>query len=141
MSISHTPDGIVVTDDQDPGREPIVLSPDATAQQIQVALLDYFGPDRLRQPPDYVGFYKSLRGSPLYEGVLQTPATADLAFAMTFFVSVMQDCLSGREDRNAMQRAIWRLLSQLPLNPVHAVELQGMMVAHNLSEIYSLRPS
>jgi hypothetical protein len=140
MSISHTPDGIVVSDDQDPGREPMVLSPGATPQQIDAALLEYFGPERLRQPPDYVGFYGALKISSVYENVLLTPATAGLARAMTVFVSVMQDCMSDREDRSGMQTAIWLLLSELPLNPAHAMELHSMMVAHNLAEIYSLQP-
>jgi hypothetical protein len=59
---------------------------------------------------------------------------------MTVFANAIQDCMADRENRDAMQAAIWLLLPELPLDPAHAAELQGLMVAHNLSEIYSLQP-
>jgi hypothetical protein len=140
MSISHTPAGIIITDDQNPNREPLILAPSSSPQEIQAALLAYLGPERLRQPPDYIKFYDALIASSVYASALSVPATASLARAMTVFVSAIQDCMANRENRNAMQAAIWLLLPELPLDLAHAAELQGLMVAHNLSEIYSLQP-
>ena len=91
--------------------------------------------------PDYVGFYSALLNSSVYAGVLAVPATADLTRAMVVFVSAIQDCMAGRENREAMQGAIWLLLSQLPMNAEHAMELQALMSQYNLADIYSLSPS
>jgi hypothetical protein len=140
MSISHTPAAIIITDDQNPNREPLILAPNASPQQIAAALLAYLGPERLRQPPDYIKFYNALIASSVYANVLSVPATADLARAMAVFVSAIQDCMADRENRNAMQAAIWLLLPELPLDLAHAAELQGLMIEYHLAEIYSLQP-
>lgn len=104
-----------------------------------IEVIDH-GDDQL-PPPDYVGFYSALLSSSVYAGVLAVPATADLARAMVVFVSAIQDCMAGRENREAMQGAIWLLLSQLPLDAEHTMELQALMSQYNLAGIYSLSPS
>ena len=90
--------------------------------------------------PDYVAFYSALLGSSIYSAVLTQPATADLARAMVVFVSAIQDCMASRENRPAMQGAIWLLLSQIPLDMAHAAELTGLMQQHHLAGVYQLEP-
>ena len=55
-------------------------------------------------------------------------------------MSAMQDCLSGRANPDAMQGAIWLLLGQLNLDMVHVAELQTMLTAAHLDQLYSLTP-
>ena len=93
------------------------------------------------QPIDYLGFYGGLLTSNVYRNMLMQPATAELAMALAIFVSAIQDCLAGRENREAMQGAIWMLLSQLQLDPAHVAELGGLMTQYNLANVYSLSPS
>jgi hypothetical protein len=94
--------------------------------------------------PDYQGFYSALLVSACYQAVLgevlstTSPAPAG---ALAVFVSAMQDCLSGRANPDAMQGAIWLLLSQLNLDMVHVVELQTMLTNAHLDQLYSLTPS
>jgi len=94
--------------------------------------------------PDYQGFYSALLISACYQAVLAevlsttSPAPAG---ALAVFVSAMQDCLSGRANPDAMQGAIWLLLSQLNLDMVHVVELQTMLTNAHLDQLYSLTPS
>lgn len=90
--------------------------------------------------PDYKGFYDGLLASNVYHDMLAQPATAELARALAIFVSAIQDCLSGRENRDAMQGAIWLLLSQITLEPVHAVELSDLIERCALDGVYSLSP-
>ena len=91
--------------------------------------------------PDYQGFYSALLVSACYQAVLAevlsttSPAPAG---ALAVFVSAMQDCLSGRANPDAMQGAIWLLLGQLNLDMVHAIELQTMLAAAHLDQLYSL---
>ena len=95
----------------------------------------------LPPPPDYVGFYSALLGSNIYGAVLTQPATAELARAMVVFVSAIQDAMASRENRPAMQGAIWLLLSQIPLDMAHAAELTGLMSQHHLAGVYQLQPT
>ena len=90
--------------------------------------------------PDYVGFYNGLLISNIYAAVLTQPATAELARAMVVFVSAIQDAMAARENRPAMQGAIWLLLSQIPLDQAHAAELTGLMSQHHLAGVYQLQP-
>lgn len=90
--------------------------------------------------PDYQGFYQALLVSGVYGEVLQQDATADLARALAVFVSAIQDALNGRVNEDALQGAIWLLLSKLALQPENLAELQGLMVQFHLDGHYSLFP-
>ena len=90
--------------------------------------------------PNYQGFYQALLTSSVYQAVLAQPATAELARALAVFVSAIQDCMAGRENRPAMQGAISMLLSQITLTAEQAAELQSLMQAHSLAGTYSLQP-
>jgi hypothetical protein len=59
---------------------------------------------------------------------------------MTVFLGAIQDCLGGRENRPALQQAIWLLLSQLQLNADGLGELQALMDGHYLTGVYALLP-
>ena len=82
--------------------------------------------------PDYQGFYAALLISDIYAAVLAQDATADLARALAVFVSAIQDALNGRVNEQALQGAIWLLLSKLAIQPEHLAELHGLMVQFQL---------
>jgi hypothetical protein len=91
--------------------------------------------------PDYAGFYAGLLASQVYGAVVATPGkSGDQAAAMTVFLGAIQDALNGRENRPAFQQAIWFLLGQLQLSAEGLAELQALMDAHRLADIYSLQP-
>ena len=90
--------------------------------------------------PDYQGFYQALLISEVYGAVLSQEATADLARAIAVFVSAIQDALNDRVNNQALQGAIWLLLSKLALQPQHLAELQALMVQFHLNGAYSLFP-
>jgi hypothetical protein len=138
MAISYSRSGITITDDRNPSRPPLVLPATATAAEVEAAALSYLQP---QADPDYQGFYSALLSSSVYLAVLQMPATAELARALAVFVSAIQDAMAGRENREALQGAIWLLLGQLTVTEAHIAELSALMATYHLSKIYSLAPS
>ena len=138
--ISYTQTQVVFTDDRDHHRPPAILPATATTAEIEAAAGAYFGEAATKAPPDYVGFYSALLSSNIYGSVISQPKTADSAFAMAVFVSAIQDAMASRENRPAMQGAIWQLLSQIPLDMAHAAELTGLMNQYHLSGVYQLQP-
>jgi hypothetical protein len=138
--ISYTATQIIFTDDLDRSRPPLILPATATTAEIEAAAAAYFGEAATKAPPDYVGFYSALLGSNIYGSVIGQPATANLARAMVVFVSAIQDCMASRENRPAMQGAIWLLLSEIPLDVAHAAELTGLMNQYHLAGVYQLQP-
>lgn len=91
--------------------------------------------------PDYIGFYSALLGSTTYQAVLQVPATAELARALAVFVSAIQDAMNYRVNEQAIQGAIWLLLSQVVLTDAHVAELTELMSVYHLDKSYSLAPA
>jgi hypothetical protein len=49
--------------------------------------------------------------------------------------------MAGRVNEQAMQGAIWLLLSQVQLTEQHVAELSALMAQHHLDKSYSLAPS
>lgn len=91
--------------------------------------------------PDYAGFYGGLLSSAVYGAVVAAQGkTGDQAAAMTVFLGAIQDALNGRENRQALQQAIWLLLGQLQLGAEGLAELQALLDAHHMAGIYSLAP-
>ena len=91
--------------------------------------------------PSYRAFYDALLASQVYGAVVATPGkSGDQAAAMTVFLGAIQDSLSGRENRIALQQAIWLLLSHLQLSAEGLAELLALMDEHRLSGVYSLSP-
>lgn len=93
--------------------------------------------------PDYRGFYDALLISTVYNAALQQVMAAPTpgpAAALAVLISALQDALNGRPNPPALQSAIWLLLGQLSLPPDAAAELQGLLDAANLSDLYSLAP-
>ena len=138
--ISRTATQIIISDDHDRNRAAVILEASATTAEVEAAAAAYFGVIYTRIPPDYVGFYSALLISNIYAAVLTQPATAELARAMVVFVSAIQDAMASRENRPAMQGAIWLLLSQIPLDQAHAAELTSLMSQHHLAGVYQLQP-
>jgi len=136
--IAYTLTGVVISDDRDPSRPPLVLPLGSTSAEVEAAALSYLQP---QADPDYQGFYSALLSSSVYLAVLQMPATAELARALAVFVSAIQDAMAGRENREALQGAIWLLLGQVTVTEGHIAELSMLMATYHLSKIYSLAPS
>jgi hypothetical protein len=91
--------------------------------------------------PSYRAFYDALLASQVYGAVVATPGkSGDQAAAMTVFLGAIQDSLGGRENRIALQQAIWLLLGQLQLSAEGLAELLALMDEHRLSGVYSLSP-
>jgi hypothetical protein len=91
--------------------------------------------------PNYQNFYDDLITSTVYKNVVSTPGkTGDQAAAMTIFLGAISEAKSGRENRPALQSAIWMLLSQIALTEAGLVELQGLMNKNHLAGIYQLEP-
>ena len=93
--------------------------------------------------PDYRGFYDALLVSGTYNAALQQVMAAPTpgpAAALAVLISALQHALNGRPNPPALQSAIWLLLGQLTLPPEAAAELQGLLDAANLAELYSLAP-
>lgn len=137
MAIAYSTAGIIISDDLDPSRPRLVLPVGTASAEIAAAAAEYL-PAIIE--PNYVGFYSALLGSNIYAAVINQPKTADSAFAMAVFVSAIQDCMASRENRPAMQGAIWLLLIQVTLTDAHAIELAGLMATHHLSGLYLLAP-
>lgn len=90
--------------------------------------------------PDYKQFYDDLLVSTIYGDMMRSEATANQARAITVFASQIDQAMSGRENRGALQGAIWLLLAQITLTPAHIDELATMMTRSNLAGIYTLAP-
>ena len=138
--ITHSSTAVILSDHLNPSREPVVLAANATPAEIEAAAVAYFGEEIIRMPPDYIGFYGALLGSSVYQSVMAEPSTADQVKAMLAFVSAIQDCMAGRENRDAMQAAIWMLLSRVPLEQALAAKLASLMQQHHLAGVYQLQP-
>lgn len=138
--ISRTATQIIISDDHDRNRAPVILAATATTAEVEAAAVAYFGEAATRIPPDYVGFYGGMLVSSVYQTVMAEPSTPDQVKAMLAFVSQLQECMSGRENRDAMQSSIWLLLSRVPLSPGLGAELYGLMQQYHLAGVYQLQP-
>jgi hypothetical protein len=90
MAINRTPNGIIITDDADPAREPLVLPLSATTAEVEAAAQGYLTPP----PPeaDWLGFVGWLYGFPPIAAAMAAarlstdpqgePATSGLATAL-----------------------------------------------------------
>lgn len=137
MAIAYSPTGIIISDDRDPSRPPLVLPVGTASAEVAAAAAEY---SQAAIEPDYVGFYSALLGSNIYAAVISQTKTADSAFAMAVFVSAIQDAMASRENRPAMQGAIWLLLSEIPLDMAHVAELTVLMNQYHLAGVYQLQP-
>jgi hypothetical protein len=130
-------------------REPI---PDVTENQVAkpIKIKDFTAAtlthsweiEQLPPPgPDYQGFYDALIASQVYTTVVTSPGkTGDQAAAMTVFLGAIQETKNNKENRTALQMAIWILLSQINLSQDGYNELQRLIDQHNLSGLYQLQP-
>jgi hypothetical protein len=91
--------------------------------------------------PDYQRFYDDLITSQAYKNVTNTPnKSGDLSYAALTFLAALNENKSGRENVESFQSAIWLLFSYIALSAEDITELQGLMVQHRLSGIYTLEP-
>ncbi|MBM5817633.1 MAG: hypothetical protein FJ083_13915 [Cyanobacteria bacterium K_Offshore_surface_m2_239] len=88
--ISYQQDGIVITDDNNPSREPLILPLTSTAEEIENALAAYLPPPP--PAPDWLGFVRWLYVQPAMMAAITTarastgpqgePATTALPVAL-----------------------------------------------------------
>jgi hypothetical protein len=74
MAISYLQSGIVITDDSNPGREPLILPPDATSDDVAAAALAYLGPVI---EPDWAQFRRALRTENGFSAAFSVAMTTD----------------------------------------------------------------
>ncbi len=94
--------------------------------------------------PDYVGFYSSLLSSPAYQSVLaqsMTSTTPAIATTIAVFASAIGEAMAGRVNPQALQGAVWLLLSTVTATPADVAELQGLLEQHYLAGTYTLQPA
>lgn len=92
--------------------------------------------------PDYQSFYDAILGSSVYQAVvLAEGKTGDQAAAMTVFLGAIQETKNIKENRAAMQGAIWLLLSELQLTTAGLAELQAIMDETRMSPVYTMQPA
>jgi hypothetical protein len=101
--------------------------------------------DRTIVPPEpnYQGFYDGLITSNVYFQVVNTPGkSGDQSAAMTIFVSAILNAMINRENRTAIQAAIWFLMEKLQnlVTPEGVAELQMLLSQNHMAAIYSLLP-
>jgi hypothetical protein len=93
--------------------------------------------------PDYVGFYQGLLISGAYASVLQQSMISDspaLATLIAVFVSAIGEAMAGRANPQALQQAVWLLLSNVVATQADVIELQTLLVVNHLDGIYTLQP-
>ncbi len=93
--------------------------------------------------PDYAGFYSALLSSNVYASVLQQSMSSDspaLATLIAVFVSAIGEALAGRVNVAALQQAVWLLLGNVAATEADLAELQGLLVASHLDDLYTLQP-
>lgn len=93
--------------------------------------------------PDYVGFYQALLISQAYASVLQQSMASDspaLATLIAVFVSAIGEAMAGRANPQALQQAVWLLLGNVTATEADVIELQTLLVANHLADIYTLQP-
>ena len=93
--------------------------------------------------PDYQAFYDALLSSAAYASVLQQSMTSDspaLATLIAVFVSAIGEAMAGRANPQALQQAVWLLLGNVTATEADLAELQGLLVASHLDDLYTLQP-
>ena len=93
--------------------------------------------------PDYAGFYSALLNSTVYGSVLQQSMSSDspaLATLIAVFGSAIGEALAGRVNVAALQQAVWLLLGNVTATEADLAELQGLLVASHLDDLYTLQP-
>ena len=94
--------------------------------------------------PDYQGFYSSLLSSQAYRSVLEqsmTAATPAIATTIAVFASAIGEAMAGRCNPQALQGAVWLLLSTVAATPADVAEMQGLLEQHYLAGSYTLQPA
>ena len=93
--------------------------------------------------PNYRGFWDAILISQVYQAVYGI-ATQSLVMntALTAFIAAFQDAKEGRPNVGAIQSCIYLVMQAGDglLTSAHLAELQDVMDAANLSDIYSLLP-
>jgi hypothetical protein len=94
-------------------------------------------------PPDYLAFWDAVLISSTYATLLDAAMTSlPVNTALTAFIAAFQDAKEGRPNPGAIQACIFLVMGAAVqgLTAEHLAELQGLMDAHHLAEVYSLTP-
>ena len=93
--------------------------------------------------PDYRGFWDAILISQIYQTVYGIATTSlPMNTALTAFIAAFQDAKEGRPNVGAIQACIFLVMQagDEVLTADHLAELQGVMDAANLGDIYTLTP-
>jgi hypothetical protein len=112
MALSYFTDQLILTDDNDPSRQPVIVPLPADQATIDAAILAYYGPPVL--PPDWATFKRTCLADPAVNQVLAAAQTAAPAAALALPAALMSIAQGGDI---ADFRAAWQLLQQLNLAP------------------------
>ena len=74
MAISYTITSVVISDDRDPSRAPLLLPLGATSAEVEAAAAGYFGPPT---DPDWTQFRQALRTENGFSAAFQAAMAAD----------------------------------------------------------------
>ncbi len=88
---------------------------------------------------DYRSFYGALQSSPVY-AALRAQAAEALAVNVycTEFIASIGEAKAGLPQASVIQQCIDDLIGAVTLTPAERTELEGLMAAHGLAEVYSL---
>ena len=93
--------------------------------------------------PNYRAFWDAILVSQVYQAVYGIATTSLLMnTALTAFIAAFQDAKEGRPNVGAIQACIFLVMQagDEVLTADHLAELQGVMDAANLGDIYALTP-
>lgn len=93
------------------------------------------------KPPDYQRFYDGILVSTVYQSVMTLEGkSGDFSAALSVFSNILAENKNVKENRDALQLAIWQLMAKLNLDPSGMGELQQLLNESNMASIYTLVP-
>lgn len=99
-------------------------------------------PEPAEPQPDYMAFWDALLVSSVYQTIrTQALTTPAVLVACTEFIAAIGDAKIGRPNIAAIQACINYLLSAATLSQADVQELEQLLAAGNLDDIFTLQPS
>lgn len=93
------------------------------------------------KPPNYQKFYDGILVSNVYQSVMALEGkSGDFSTALSVFSNILAENKNVKENREALQLAIWQLMAKLDLNSSGIGELQQLLNESNMANIYTLIP-
>ena len=93
--------------------------------------------------PDYIGFWDATLTSETYQAAyIYSTTSLPMNSALTAYSAALMNAMNGRVNVGAIQSSIFLVMQAGAgvLTPANLAELQGLMDANYLSDIYTLSP-